>query len=246
MPPTPHLFTHPDIAASQCRQLSAFAHLLQQANRIHNLTRITETERIYTRHFADSLQVLPHLDRLEGPGRLIDIGSGAGFPGLVLAIARPDWRITSLEATAKKVRFQQEVVDRLNLGNVTVRQGRAETVAHSPEDRESYDIVCSRAVSRLNILAELTLPFCRPGGFFCAFKGAEAMAELHQAREAIARLGGCYLQSIVYTLSELSQKVDLRHRDDDPSFALLIIEKTGATPRRFPRAFGVIRERPLG
>ena len=166
------------------RKFDDFARMLEEANRIHNLTRITGLEQIRIRHFADSLAALPELERLaEGKGlRILDIGSGAGLPGLAIAIARPQWKVTSLDGTGKKVRFQQEVIRKLGLRNAEAIQGRAEELARDDGWREKFDAALARALGDLAKVAGLALPLVRPGGEVLAWKGPAAEQEIENVK----------------------------------------------------------------
>ena len=200
-----------------------------------NLTAVSGWEEVRTRHFLDSLAVASVLPAavLDGTGRMLDVGSGGGFPGLPLKIAYPRIDLALLEATAKKTAFLRHVVDALELEGVEVVTGRAEEEAHRPEMRERFGAVVSRAVARLDALAELCLPFCAMGGLMIAQKGPQAEGELRQARNAIETLGG---------------------RPDDRGMlvrppvgigTLVVIEKQRATPPSYPRRPGIPSKRPL-
>lgn len=232
-------FGHPSLSSDQCTQLEAFAKFIQQENKIHNLTAITETEQIYTRHFGDSLAALPVIEAgwINKPSpSLIDIGSGAGLPAMVLAIALPKWNITSVEATGKKVNFQRKAIDELGLKNATVIHGRAEELAHEKAYRERFDVVTARAVSALNILFELCLPFIRLGGRFIAWKGPDITAELEQANEALKVLGGQVEQIIPYSVCAPGI--------ENP-FKLIVTEKIADTGKSYPRQYNQIKRSPL-
>lgn len=238
-------FHHPALTEAQEVLLTRFAACLQAGNQKANLTRIVETSAIYLRHFADALQGLPLLDRYGPSGRLLDVGSGPGVPGLVLACARPSWSITSLEATGKKVAFQESVVADLGLTNVEVLKGRAEEWAHTPEQRESYDIVTARAVAAMPVLLELCVPFLKPGGYFLAFKGPDAEEELAASQAALQSLGASVDEVQVYSLKTLSEDIDVALPPEDVSFRLVIVQKECTTPSFYPRAYGVMRRKPL-
>lgn len=215
-----------------------FAEILIEAARETNLTAITDPEGIRTKHFEDSLAALPLLEKIrekKGGGEitLLDIGSGAGFPGLALALAAPWLSVTSLEATGKKVRFQQSVIDALGLTNASVQQGRAEIRGHEPAHRESYDVVTARAFAELAVLAELALPLARPGGVVLAWKGPRLEEELPPARKIIAALGGGKIQSTPYTLSSGATP-------DATSLRIVTIPKTAPTPLQYPRQMNQI------
>ncbi len=200
-----------------------------------NLTAVTGLEEVQERHFLDSLGVASALPDpvLDGSARVLDVGTGAGFPGLPLKIAHPRIELTLLEATAKKTAFLNDVVDKLGLQGVEVVTGRAEEVAHRPEMREQFGAVVSRAVARLDVLAELCLPFCSVGGRMIAQKGPQPEQELHQARNAIETLGA---------------RADDRGMLVRPSVGigtLIVIEKQRTTPLSYPRRPGIPSKRPL-
>ena len=222
--------------------LGVFEKLLTEENEKYNLTRITSPQQVRTRHFLDSLAGLDILDalsqKLNKPLKILDIGSGAGFPGLVLAIVRPQWSFVSLEATEKKVRFQGKVCHSLNLKNVQVVHGRAEALAGQKNFRENFDIVTARALAQMSILAELTLAFVRKDGLGVFWKGSSTQEELAKAKGAIQQMG-CGLDKIArYTLFV---------EDEQPAeFSLVICKKISPTPKTYPRAFGMIKKNPLG
>jgi 16S rRNA (guanine527-N7)-methyltransferase len=241
----PRVFRHPSLSREQGERLTRFARYLQTANQRVNLTRIIETDDIYLRHFADALQALPILDAQRESGRLLDVGSGPGVPGLVLACARPAWRITSLEATGKKALFQTDLVADLDLQNAAVIQGRAEELAHVQAHRECYDAVTARALAALPILLELCAPFLKVGGVLLAFKGPDVSEELQQSGQALATLG-CTLDKVAtYSLVRMAAHIGLAMPEKDVSFSLVILRKKHKTPSRYPRPNGVIRSKPL-
>jgi len=227
-------FTYNGLSSQQCQRFQLFAQLIQQQSRIHNLTAITETEAIYIRHFADSLAALAILDVGARQKTLIDIGSGAGLPGLALAIALPDWQITSLEATGKKLRFQQMVIDELRLTNARVIPGRAETLALDPAYRQAFDVVTARAIADMAILAELAIPLVKVKGKVLAWKGKSCAAELTAANNAIKTLGGRVGRKHNYTLDDKSQMV------------IIVLDKIAGTQKKYPREFKAIKSSPLG
>ena len=156
-----------------------YLELIVDGNRRANLTAIVDPDQIRTRHFLDSLTIAAAVDPgLIARSRVLDVGSGAGLPGIALAIALPGCRVTLLEATGKKASFLGRVRSELALGDLEVIRDRAESAAHLPQVRESFDIVVSRGVAGLSTLIELAMPFCRVGGLFVGYKGREAEAEL--------------------------------------------------------------------
>lgn len=219
----------------------ALREMLMEANKTTNLTRIETPKRIWVRHFLDSLAGLSVLDAAAGANAafsVIDVGSGAGFPGLAIAIARPQWRVVSLEATDKKVQFQRQVCAAMRLTNVKVLHGRAEVCAHESTLREWFDAVVSRAVAGLDVLAELTLGFVRPAGMGVFWKGPQGATEAAQAQAAAGRMGARFTGLLDYHLPD--------EPDGGAIMTLAVAEKVSKTPHDYPRTnFGIIKKRPL-
>jgi len=221
-------------------QLALFARyrdeLLDWNTRV-NLTAITDPTQVLTRHFLDALTVvlaLPSEERAQ-PARVLDVGAGAGLPGLALKIALPHWEVSELDSVGKKTAFVTHVAALLELQGVTVLTGRAEDVARRQEYRERYDYVLARALAPLRVLAEYTLPFCRVGGLTIALKKGDIAGELAEGRRAAGQLGGHIGEPIrVPPLTDLG---------DDR--VLIPLRKTRPTPPRFPRAAGTPAKRPL-
>lgn len=231
LPPPPIPLT-----PEQEQRLHAYADALHAGNRRLNLTAITDRDEIFVKHFWDTLAIVPHLDALLPPhAHVIDVGTGGGIPGVVLAIARPTWRITLLDATRKKVRFVEETAQALGLANVHAVWGRAEEIAREPDHREQYDLAVARAVAALRVLAELCLPFVRVGGWWCAMKGPAIEEEAAEAEAAVALLGG-----------EPPQVVDVAVPGLDARRTLALVRKVAPTPEMYPRRAGVPHKRPLG
>jgi 16S rRNA (guanine527-N7)-methyltransferase len=219
------------------RQLRAF-HLYHQEllswNSRFNLTAITDSEGVQIRHFLDSLSCLLALGNMEQGQNLLDMGSGAGFPGLPLKIVRPGMRLTLLEATRKKTDFLRHIVDLLELRDVTIIHGRAEQAGHNPLHREVYDWVMARAVAAMPTLVEYLLPLCRMGGYCIAQKGEGAAAEVSSSESAVSLLGGRLNRLVPVELPGLAET---RH--------LVVIEKVARTPDTYPRRPGRPVKRPL-
>ena len=213
-----------------------YFHALADWNQRVNLTSVDDWEDVQTVHFLDSLSAASVLPRevLEG-GRILDVGSGAGFPGLPLKIAFPRLRVVVIESVGKKVAFLRAVVDLLALHDTKVLHGRAEELAHRPELRESFDAVLARSLAKMSVLAELTLPFARTAGVVVAQKKGDVAAELEEAGEAVRLLGGGPL---------VTRWLRMRGIPDDR--ALVSAPKVAPTPDRYPRRPGVPRKRPLG
>ena len=223
--------------SKQLEQFSIYYQELLVWNQRINLTRITDYEEVQIKHFLDSLTVtLAYQPQISHTGtRLIDVGSGAGMPGLPLKILFPNIRLVLLDATAKKAAFLHHIKQKLGLDNVDIVIGRAEEVAHLNDYRERFDIVLSRAVAPLPTLVELTLPFSTIGGSFIAQKKGAIDPELSRATKAISTLGG--------NLREV-KKVDLEEFTDERQ--LIIIDKVAATPHQYPRHPGIPAKRPIG
>ena len=221
-------------------QLAAFARLrdlLIEWNGRFNLTAITSQEEIVTRHFLDSLTcaLAVPAERRVASLRVLDVGSGAGFPALPLAIAFPHWRVTSLEATGKKVRFQEAACSELGLGNARPLAGRAEEVARQPARRAKYDLVMARAVAALPTLLEYCCPFARAGGLCVLPKKGDLAEELTAGSRAALLLGARLLDPIPVTLPPL-----------DDGRVLLVARQERLCPSQYPRPSGAPAKRPLG
>jgi 16S rRNA (guanine527-N7)-methyltransferase len=218
----------------QRRAFQAYYQELVEWNSRFNLTAITDFEGVQIRHFLDSLSCLLALPPANQPLSLIDVGTGAGFPGLPLKIVRPAWRLTLLEATGKKTQFLCHLIERLELTGVTVINDRAEQVGHDPTHRESYDWVLARAVAEMPTLAEYLLPLCKVGGRCLAQKGENAIAEVSRAEQALNMLGGRLNRLIPVELPGLAE---VRH--------LVVVDKVASTPGKYPRRPGMPAKRPL-
>ena len=216
--------------ASKSETLARFAELMLQKNEVMNLTRITEPTAVAQLHLLDSAMLLKYAD-FRGK-TVADVGTGAGFPGMPLRILEPDFDLTLLDSLGKRVDWLNETCETLNLGRVSCVHARAEEFA--AEKRESFDLVTSRAVANLQVLAELCLPLVRVGGQFLAMKSVESETEIADAKNAIKTLGGKIVKVEDYTIPTS----DVTHR-------LVIIEKIAPTPARYPRAFAKIKKAPL-
>jgi len=228
------------LTETQKNKFNQLSDLLRKENQTHNLTRITDPEEIEQRHFADSLAAVDIINDLSGQlkkPKIIDIGSGAGFPGLALAIAMPNIFLTSVDATGKKISFQKQAVSKLDINNVRAIHTRAEELARDPNHRETYDLAVSRAVADLAILLELCLPFVQPGGFFLAWKGQRAVEEINKAKKAIKKLGGQVTAMTPYSIDENKTESNLQ---------IITIRKITPTPNKYPRKFKEIKQKPLG
>jgi 16S rRNA (guanine527-N7)-methyltransferase len=238
---TIHLDTFEALLQEHQQKLDRFAELLIAENQKFNLTRIDSPKQIQVRHFLDSLAGLSVLDGLAQktgkPLMILDLGSGAGFPGLVLALVRPQWHIVSLEATGKKVRFQEKVCKEIGLNNVTVLQGRGEEIARQEMYREQFDAVTARALAALPMLAELSLGFVRTGGLALYWKGPAVTKELHTAQAAVKQMGAEIQNTPSYILPT--------NEEDPAKLSLVVCKKIKRTPKQYPRVFGIIKKQTL-
>ena len=225
-----------DLTPDQLARFDLYSRELLAWNRQFNLTGITDPEEVRTRHFLDSLTVAVLFK--SGASRaldVLDVGSGAGFPGILLKLVFPEMRMTLVEATGKKARFLNHIKDALAMPDVRVLALRSEDVANDPKHRESYDLVLARALAPMSALAELTLPFCGIGGVVAAQKKGAIEEEMKEAAPVVATMGGRLRETIPVTLPELAG--DER--------CLGVLEKVGLTPEAYPRRSGIPAKRPL-
>ena len=208
-------------------KLCAFARAMVKQNEVMNLTGITEDEPVAKLHLLDSLTVAACVD-LTGK-RVIDVGCGAGFPGVPLAIACPDTKVTLLDSLGKRMKWLEEILPQLGISAHCVTARAEEAVASC---RESYDVATSRAVARLNILLELTAPYVKVGGYVVALKGSAAKEELAEAKNAIKKLGLSLAQVREFTF-------------DGAAHGVIVLKKVAPTPAAYPRRFAKIKQNPL-
>ncbi|OYQ66085.1 16S rRNA (guanine(527)-N(7))-methyltransferase RsmG [Aerococcus sp. 1KP-2016] len=218
----------------QMTQFNRYFELLVEWNEKINLTAITERDEVYLKHFYDSLTVAMHVPMTGENYRLVDVGSGAGFPSIPLKIALPDLDITIVDSLNKRIHFIEEVVKELGLEGVHAYHDRAETFGQNPQFRGQFDFATARAVARLNLLAEFCLPLVKKQGQFLAMKAQSADEEIEEAKNAIAILGGKFLEDIQFDLLEDAGQ---RH--------ILRIEKAKETPNKYPRKPGKPAKSPL-
>ena len=213
----------------------SLSELLSAANKIHNLTAIKEDEDVMVKHFIDSLLISSTIPK---DSRVVDVGCGAGFPSLPLAIYRPDISLMGIDSTSKKINYVNSTASSLGLTNIKAISARAEDLAHK-EYRESFDVATARAVAALPVLTELCLPFVKLGGLFVAMKSLSAAEELSASRSAIQKCGGELVRVI---------ELDLKHRKENAENekrSLIIIKKIKKTPDIYPRNYSKITKKPL-
>ncbi len=221
------------LSLSMCEKFYTLTVHMLEENEKYNLTAIKEPDKIILNHYADCAKLAEILPK---GARVADIGCGAGFPTLPVAILRPDVRITAIDSTAKRIGYVNETAALLGLDNVTAIAMRAEDGGKSPEYREKYDIVTARAVAEMRVLSELCLPYVKVGGQFIAMKGKNAEFELTSAKKAISILGG---------RSTSVKEVSLTDGAETISHPLIIIDKKEKTPTAYPRVFAQISKKPL-
>ena len=210
--------------------LLRYGELLLETNKVMNLTAITEPKDVATLHFLDSAALLTLAD-LKGK-TVVDVGTGAGFPGMPMKILEPSIQLTLLDSLGKRITFLQEVCDNLGLTDVQCVHARAEEFA--AEHRQSFDFAVSRAVANLSVLGELCLPLVKPGGYFLSMKSVESGQELEAAKKAIQILGGRVERTADYQIPG----TDVTHR-------VIFIKKIAETPKKYPRPFAKIKKNPL-
>lgn len=219
----------------QIHQFCKYYEILMEWNSFINLTSITEFNEILKKHFVDSLSLIKAVpDLAEKKYNLIDVGTGAGFPGIPLKIVFSDLKITLLDSLNKRVQFLNEVVNQLNLENILIIHGRAEDYARPDKFRESYDLCVSRAVANLTTLSEYCIPFVKKDGFFISYKSEKITEEFDNAKAAIHLLGG-----------KFDKQIEFRLPNSNIYRTLLVIKKMNITPIKYPRKAGLPSKEPL-
>ena len=224
---------HVKPSEQQLNQLEDYYTMLVEKNKVMNLTAITEPEEVYTKHFLDSISICQILDLKPGTS-LLDLGTGAGFPGIPIKIFYPEISVTLMDSLNKRILFLRDVCDKLGLDNTICVHSRAEEAGKTKTYREQYDVVTSRAVANLSSLSEYCLPFVKCGGYFISYKSAEAKEEISSAGKAISVLGG----KIAEQKSFLLPKTEIGR-------TLIKIKKIKPTPGRYPRKAGTPLKEPI-
>ena len=227
-----------EISDDQINCFEKYYELLIEKNKVMNLTAITDKEDVIVKHFIDSIALIPYLlDKginINNKLKIIDIGTGAGFPGLPLKIMMPDVKFTLLDSLNKRVSFLNEVIDELKLKDIEALHGRAEDYASDNKYREKYDICVSRAVANLSTLSEYCIPFVKEDGFFISYKAGESEEEINNSKNAIKILGG-----------KINKVEEFVLPGTDASRVFVFIRKLELTDKKFPRKAGVPAKKPL-
>ena len=221
------------LGSRQIQDFLVYYEYLTEQNKVMNLTAITDFEEVLEKHFVDSLSIVKGIDMM-AVKNMIDVGTGAGFPGLPLKIAFPHLKVVLLDSLNKRVNFLNQMIDKLRYTGITAVHGRAEDLARKKEHREAYDLCVSRAVANLSSLSEYCLPFVRTGGRFVSYKSAKIEEEMDSARSAVHVLGG-----------KLTEKKDFLLPGSDLPRSLVIVQKIRNTPARYPRKAGMPTKEPL-
>lgn len=223
------------LSDTQKEQFLKYYELLVEWNGFMNLTAITEFDDVMKKHFADSLSLVKAYSEIRTEKlKVIDIGTGAGFPGIPLKIVFPQIELTLLDSLQKRLKFLQEVIDQLGLGEVELIHGRAEDFCKPSMKREQYDLCVSRAVANLATLSELCLPYVKVRGKFIPYKSEKAEEEVKAAKKAIGLLGG-----------EVKDQIEFELPESNIGRTLVVIEKKNATPKKFPRKAGMPAKEPI-
>lgn len=223
------------LSSKQKEQFATYYNKLIEFNKKVNLTRITDKNEVYLKHFFDSITpLLEFSDLFKGEKSLCDVGAGAGFPSLPIKILCPDLSITIVDSLGKRLKFLDELVSDLSLDKVTLVHSRAEDAGQNKNLREKFDLVTGRAVARMSVLSEYCLPLAKVDGYLVALKGPKAQDELAEAKNAIEVLGG-----------SVKEVKELMLPDTDDERTLIVVEKVKATPKKYPRQAGTPNRKPL-
>ena len=223
------------LSSKQKEQFATYYNKLIEFNKKVNLTRITDKNEVYLKHFFDSITpLLEFSDLFKGEKSLCDVGAGAGFPSLPIKILCPDLSITIVDSLGKRLKFLDELVSDLSLDKVTLVHSRAEDAGQNKNLREKFDLVTGRVVARMSVLSEYCLPLAKVDGYLVALKGPKAQDELAEAKNAIEVLGG-----------SVKEVKELTLPDTDDERTLIVVKKVKATPKKYPRQAGTPNRKPL-
>lgn len=221
------------LTQKQLDQFKTYYEMLIEKNKVMNLTAITEWEEVIDKHFIDSISLVKATD-LSGEKRILDLGCGAGFPGIPLKIAFPNLKITLLDSLNKRINFLKDVIAELGLEEVEALHGRAEDYARKSEYREQYDYCVSRAVANLTSLSEYCIPYVKEDGYFISYKSGKVKEEVKEVKKALFLLGGQLEDVVSFTLPETDMERDF-----------VLIKKEKKTPKKYPRKAGIPTKEPL-
>lgn len=222
-----------ELTKEQYEQFMKYKDLIQEWNKKVNLTSIKEDEEIVKKHFIDSIKIFK-FEEVKNAKRIIDIGTGGGFPGIPMKIVNPDCEMVLLDSLNKRINFLNIVINDLGLKNISTIHGRAEDFAVKSEYREKFDVVVSRAVANMTVLSEFCLPYVDIGKHFVALKGPSVDEELNEAKRALSVLGG-----------EVEKLIPVKIEDSDLEHNLVVIKKVKNTPKQYPRKAGTANKKPL-
>lgn len=226
-----------NLSDNQVEQFVCFYDILTERNKVMNLTAITEPVEVIEKHFLDSLSLVKAVD-LSGDIKVIDVGTGAGFPGIPIIISYPQLRFTLLDSLNKRIVFINDVIKLLKLQNVETIHGRSEELGRNAKYREQYDLCVSRAVANLSVLSEYCIPFVKNGGKFISYKSGNHENEVENASNSLERLGGKLGEIVDFSMTDST-------RGEKISRSLIVIDKIKETPNKYPRKAGVPLKEPL-
>lgn len=219
------------LSEKQLEQFRIYYEMLVEKNKVMNLTGITEWDEVLEKHFLDSISLIRAID-LNQELKVMDMGTGAGFPGIPLKIAFPNLKVTLADSLNKRIMFLQEVIDALGLENIEAIHGRAEDMARDKNYRQQYDLSVSRAVANLSTLSEYCLPFVKIGGQFVSYKSGDCEEEVENSKKAVFILGGKIKEVIKFELGESGR-------------SFIVIDKVNGTPKDYPRKAGTPSKKPI-
>lgn len=222
-----------EISKNQQNQFLKYYEMLVETNKVMNLTAITEFDEVMVKHFIDSLLLVKDIN-INDCKSMIDVGTGAGFPGIPIKIVFPHIKVTLLDSLNKRLKFLNDVIDELGLEDISTIHGRAEDLGHKKEYREQYDLCVSRAVANLSTLSEYCIPFVKKDGYFISYKAADSKEEIKEANKAVNVLGGKIVSENIYQLP-----------CSDMDRALVVINKEKQTLKRYPRKAGTPSKEPI-